>query len=86
MYNHLIDFIDDNNILSKHQFRFRKYGIHSNVLEWFISYLDNRKQYLFYNGSKSNDQYIPCGVPQGSILGPLLLILYINDLSNISES
>ena len=48
--------------------------------------LDNRKQYVFYNGSKSNDQYILCGVPQGSILGPLLFILYINDLSNISES
>ena len=63
-----------------------KYGIHGKILEWFISYLDNRKQYVFYNGSKSNDQYISCGVPQGSILGPLLFILYINDLSNISES
>ena len=102
MYNHLIDFIDDNNILSKHQFGFRKnhstnhavialvdkistaldmgkvaigcfidlkkafetvnhfilinklrkYGIYGKILEWFISYLDNRKQYVFYNGSK----------------------------------
>ena len=66
--------------------KLRKYGIHGKILEWFISYLDNRKQYVFYNGSKSNDQYISCGVPQGSILGPLLFILYINDLSNISES
>ena len=61
------------------------YAIHQFTLVT-ISYLDNRKQYVFYNGSKSNDQYISCGVPQGSILGPLLFILYINDLSNISES
>ena len=66
--------------------KLRKYGIHGKILEWFISYLDNRKQYVFYNCSKSNDQYISCGVPQGSILGPLLFILHINDLSNISES
>ena len=48
--------------------------------------IDNRKQYVFYNGSKSNEMYISCGVSQGSILDPLLFILYINDLSNISES
>ena len=42
--------------------KLRKYGIYDNILEWFISYLDNRKQYVFYNGSKSNDQYISCGV------------------------
>ena len=35
--------------------KLRKYGIHGNILEWFISYLDNRKQYVFYNGSKSNE-------------------------------
>ena len=55
-------------------------------MEWFISYLDNRKQYVFYSGLKSNDQYISCGVPQGSIFDLLRFILYINDLSNISES
>ena len=35
--------------------KLRKYGIHGKILEWFISYLDNRKHYVFYNGSKSND-------------------------------
>ena len=66
--------------------KLRKYGIHCNILEWLLSYLDNQKQYVFYNDTKSNDQYISCGVLQGSIRGPLLFILYINDLSNISES
>ena len=58
--------------------KLRKDGnYHGNILEWFIIYLENRKQYVFYNGSKSNDQYISCGVPRGSILGSLLFILYI---------
>ena len=43
--------------------KLRKYGIHGKILEWFICNLDNRLQYVFYNGSKSNDQYILCCFP-----------------------
>ena len=46
------------------------------------SYLDNRNQQCFVNGSLSNSQILTCGIPQGTILGPLLFILYIYDLPN----
>ena len=52
------------------------------ALEWFKSYLGNRQQYVQYKNSKSDTEMIPCGVPQGSVLGPLLFIIYTNDLPN----
>ena len=58
------------------------YGICGVAYEWFRSYLDNRNQQCFVNGSLSNSQILTCGIPQGTILGPLLFILYINDLPN----
>ena len=62
------------------------YGIRGTPLKWFVSYLSNRTQFVNVNDVCSTPKLIEIGVPQGSILGPLLLLIYMNDISLVSNN
>ena len=76
------DTVDHSILFSK----LEHYGIRGSVLEWLKSYLKNRQQYSYVNGKNSTQQLITYGVPQGSVLGPLLFLIFTNDIGNCTES
>ena len=76
------DTLDRDILLHKLQY----YGITGTALDWFRSYLTERYQYVDYNGASSSMKLLTTGVPHGSILGPLLFIIDMNDIHTVSNN
>ena len=79
-FSKAFDTVHPNILLDKLQ----HYGIRGNIHKWFKSYLSNRSHYTLHNKTTSNIKTMHLGVPQGSILGPILFLLYINDMNSVS--